>query len=107
MTYEQRPAELVDVNYFVCTLGQAAVLNAEKPHSYTTVNDFIDLQARQNPIRPAVGFPAPPKTEETDTKWDYAVYSNQTLHTPHKEREANHAGLSFSRFTAFIHITGQ
>lgn len=106
MTDAQRPGTLVDVNYFVCTLGQAAALNAEKPHSYKTVNDLIDLQARQNPIRPAVGFPKPPRIKDTDTKWNYTVHSKQALHTPHEERETNHAGVSFPRFTAFINIAG-
>ena len=104
MTDARRPGELVDVNHFVCTLGQAAALNAEKPHSYKTVNDFIDLQARQNPIRPAVGFPTPPRNKEPYTKWNDAVYSKQPLHTSHKDRETNHAGVSFPRFTTIINI---
>lgn len=106
MTDAQRPGALVDVNYFVCTLGQAAALNAEKPHSYKTVNDLIDLQARQNPICPAVGFPKPPRVKDTDTKWDYTIYSKQALHTPQEGRETNQAGVSFPRFTAFINIAG-
>ena len=67
--------ELVDVNYFVCTLGQASALNAEKPHLFKTINDFIDLQARQYPTRPAVGFPIPPKDKETSKEWDFVTYS--------------------------------
>lgn len=67
--------EAVGANYFVCTLGQAATLNSGKPHSFTTVNDFIDLQARQHPSRPGVGFPIPPKDNEKDKEWGYAVYS--------------------------------
>ena len=72
---QQLDGELLDVNYFVCTLGQAAALNAKKPHSFKTVNDFIDLQARQYPTRPAVGFPVPPKNKETDDEWSSVTYS--------------------------------
>ena len=75
----QLPRELLHVNYFVCTLGQAATLNAEKPHSFNNINDFIDLQARQSSIRPAVGFPVPSKDKETDSEWNFAVYSKSTF----------------------------
>lgn len=71
----QLPGEAVHVNYFVCTLGQAAALIPDKPHSCTTVNEFIDHQAREHPNRPAVGFPIPPKDKETDKEWNYAIYS--------------------------------
>lgn len=64
-----------DVNYFVCTLGQAAALNADQPHPFKTVNEFIDYQAREHPSHPAIGFPIPPKDKETDKTWDYGVYS--------------------------------
>lgn len=75
VTDEQLPGEVVHANYFVCTLGQAAAFNAEKPHSFKTVNDFIDHQTQQNPSRPAVGFPLPPKDKELDKEWSYTVYS--------------------------------
>ena len=75
MLNAQLPAETVHVNYFVCTLGQAAAVIADKPHPFKTVNEFIDYQARQHPSRPAVGFPIPPKDKETDKKWNHAVYS--------------------------------
>ncbi len=71
----QLPAETVDVNYFVCTLGQAAAFNIEKPHAFKTINGFIDLQAQQFPHRPAVGFPSPLKDKEKDKGWNHAVYS--------------------------------
>ena len=67
--------DLLDVNYFVCTLGQAAALNAKKPHSFKTVNEFIDHQARQYSTRPAVGFPVPPKNKKTDNEWSSVSYS--------------------------------
>lgn len=70
--------DAIDVNSFVCTLGQAAAFIAEKAHSFKTINDFIDHQAREHPSRPAVGFPMPSqKDKETDkdNDWNYAVYS--------------------------------
>ena len=75
MTDAQSSAANADVNYFVCTLGQAAALNADKPHPFKTVNEFIDYQAREYPSHPAIGFPIPPKDRETDKKWGYGVYS--------------------------------
>ena len=75
MTDAQLSAANADVNYFVCTLGQAAALNADQPHPFKTVNEFIDHQAREHPSHPAIGFPIPPKDKETDKKWDYGVYS--------------------------------
>ena len=72
-----RPGEAGDANYFVCTLDQAAILNAEKPHSFKTINDFIDHQTRKHPTRPAVGFPVPPKDKESDQQWRYTVYSDK------------------------------
>ena len=71
------PTQVVDVNYFVCTLGQAAVFNAEKPHAFRTVNELIDLQAQRHPSRPAVGFPIPPKdkNKDQDQEWEHAIYS--------------------------------
>ena len=75
MTDAQLPTATADVNYFVCTLGQAAALIADEPHPFKTVNEFIDYQAREHPSHPAFGFPIPPKDKETDKKWDYAVYS--------------------------------
>lgn len=45
-----------DLNYFVCTLGQAAVWNEKHPHSFETINDLIDEQAEKVPDAPAVGF---------------------------------------------------
>ena len=75
MTDVQPCGDVVDENYFVCTLGQAAVLNAKKPHSFKTINDFVDIQAREHPNSPAVGFPIPPKNKGKDKEWTHAVYS--------------------------------
>ena len=65
----------VDLNYFVCTLGQATAINEKNPHSYNTINEFIDYQASYHPDFPAVGFPVPSQHESPDGNWDYRVYS--------------------------------
>ena len=76
MADEQSSTATADVNYFVCTLGQAAALIADKPHPFKTVNEFIDHQAREHPSYPATGFPIPPKDKETEnSEWDYGIYS--------------------------------
>lgn len=79
MANAQLPGEPIDLNYFVCTLGQAAALIADKPHSFRTVNEFIDHQAREHPTSPAVGFPIPPKDRGTDREWNYKVYTSRNL----------------------------
>ena len=43
-----------DINYFVCTLGQAARLCQKK--QYESIPEFIDHHARELPDVPAVGF---------------------------------------------------
>lgn len=45
------------VNYFTCTLGQAAALSGDKHQECENINQFIDRQARQYAGSPAVGFP--------------------------------------------------
>lgn len=45
------------LNYFTCTLGQAAQWNREHPHPFGTINDLIDEQAKDLRQRPAVNFP--------------------------------------------------
>lgn len=100
--HEEQP----DVNYFVCTLGQAASLNAEKPHSFKTINDFVDLQARQYPTRPAVGFPIPPKNKDAENEWNSVAYSKWDCWTHHWKWEANHSTVSFPRLTTTIDISG-
>lgn len=45
------------LNYFTCTLGEAAIWNAQHPHPFTTVNHLIDEQADELRQRPAVNFP--------------------------------------------------
>lgn len=45
------------LNYFTCTLGEAAAWNAHHPHPFHTVNHLIDEQAEDLRQRPAVNFP--------------------------------------------------
>lgn len=45
------------LNYFTCTLGEAAAWNAEHPHPFHTVSHLIDEQAEDLRQRPAVNFP--------------------------------------------------
>lgn len=56
---DQTPSamETTPLNYFTCTLGQAARWNADHPHPFSTVNDLIDAQAKELRQRPAVNFP--------------------------------------------------
>ena len=64
-----------EVNYFVCTLGQAATLNAAAPHAFRTVNDLLDVHARRIPEYPAVGFPVP----NNDAKHECAAWQQRIL----------------------------
>lgn len=64
-----------EVNYFVCTLGQAASINHRHPHSFRTVNEFLDAQAQVIPHSPAVAFPTVPGQQKDETEWDYLVLS--------------------------------
>jgi len=59
----------MQVNYFVCTLGQAAHLN-DQPKPYRTVSEFVIQQAQHHPQLPAVGFPIP---EQGPNGWFYKV----------------------------------
>ncbi len=99
------PGEVLDANYFVCTLGQAAAVNATKLHPFKTVNQLIDSQAREYPNNPAVGFPIPPHDKKTDNEWDHVVYSKIPENSLLKTR-AKWFGVSFPRSTTGIHITG-
>jgi acyl-coenzyme A synthetase/AMP-(fatty) acid ligase len=56
-------------NYFVCTLGQAAVLNTN-PKPYRNISEFISQQSQHHPLLPAVGFPIPQPDQK---QWDYQV----------------------------------
>ena len=63
-------------NYFVCTLGQAAELNATNPHSYKTITEFLEEKNATVPDDPAVGFPIVTYAQE---QWDYEVLCKPCL----------------------------
>ena len=69
MAYVHHSEDYQDLNYFVCTLGQA---NNGYPQPFKTINDFVDHQARQFPNRPAVAFPIP--QENGGEQWGQTVY---------------------------------
>lgn len=50
------PIAETHLNYFTCTLGEAARWSAENPHPFLTVNDLIDEQARELRQRPALNI---------------------------------------------------
>ena len=64
-----------DLNYFVCTLGQAAALNTRNPHQWRNINSFIDFKAQKSPDSHAVGFPVPPAGTDGDSEWGFLTYS--------------------------------
>lgn len=45
------------LDYFTCTLGEAARWNEAHPHPFATVNHLVDEQAAALRQRPAVNFP--------------------------------------------------
>lgn len=53
----------MDTNYFVCTLGQASVLN-DKPRPFRAISQFLEHQAKSCSSKPAVGFPVPRDQDE-------------------------------------------
>ncbi|KAI4136432.1 MAG: hypothetical protein L6R39_007789, partial [Caloplaca ligustica] len=73
-------AVMADLNYFVCTLGQAVEVNHKRPHSFKTINGFIDHQAHVVPDSLAVGFPVP-TADRSDGEWDYQTFSFLQLRT--------------------------
>ena len=81
----QSARQNVNLNYFVCTLGEAAEINTQNPRSWRTVNDFIDHQAEKFPKRPAVGFPISSHATKKDSGWGFVVYSMEIskLHYPY------------------------
>ena len=62
----------MEPTYFTCTLGQAAELGNQQ--SQNNVNDFVEAQAKANPDRPAVGFPAP-SSKDPKGEWTYQSYT--------------------------------
>lgn len=62
-----------NANYFTCTLGQAALINAKSPHNCKTILDLVDKHARSSASAPAVGFSVPAKGN--DDAWGCATIS--------------------------------
>lgn len=75
MAHVLQSAKEPELNYFICTLGQAVKINAQGPHVFKTVNDLIDCQARTIPQAPAVGFPVPPDSENNGPEWQQRFLS--------------------------------
>lgn len=46
-----------NLNYFICTLGEAARWNRDYPHPFETLHDLVDHQAKELRQRPALNFP--------------------------------------------------
>ncbi|MCJ1400135.1 hypothetical protein MMC11_003339 [Xylographa trunciseda] len=70
----------VDRNYFVCTLGQAAELNAKGRHAFENINQFLDAQNASLADEPAVGFPLPVAHGTNGGGWDYEILSYGDLY---------------------------
>lgn len=66
----------IDTNYFVCTLGQATVINKDQ-NPVDNINDFIDHQGQNKANLPAVGFPLP--GNEGSTEWTHQLYTFQDI----------------------------
>ena len=64
-----------ELTYFVCTLGQAASINQKNPHSFHTVDEFLDAQAQAVPGNPAVGFPIVSGQQKHEVEWIHQVFS--------------------------------
>lgn len=76
----------VDVNYFVCTLGEAATINAVSPQPFETVNEFLKYQSQRVPNHAAVGIPIPSQLPDGPKEWDYTVLSALPSHPAERSR---------------------
>lgn len=65
-------AEGSSLNYFACTLGQAAEQSLCNLSDFETINDFINHQAEKFPDFYAVGFPIP---SPNSNDWAYELLS--------------------------------
>ena len=65
---------VIDNNYFVCTLGQAASVNEKDPHDFSTITEFLEKQQKAWSSEPAVGFPIPSKNK-AEGSWEYELLS--------------------------------
>lgn len=60
-----------ELNYFTCTLDQAAKLNETRPNPFPTIIHLLDKQALDLGHRPAVGLPY----RESNGAWTWEVLS--------------------------------
>lgn len=60
----------MDINYFVCTLGQAAALGKNQ-NDYQDINQLLDRQAERVGQQPAVGFLRP--SSVTGDPWQHRI----------------------------------
>lgn len=68
------------INYFISTLGEAAECNAQTPHRFKTINQFLDQQSREIPLRPAVAFPVPhTHRDQVGEEWGYDLFTYSDL----------------------------
>ena len=76
MSTEDTKAKSLPMNYFACTLGQAAEQTLCDLADVKNINDFIDYQAEKFPNRHAVGFPSQNWNYEGDALvWSYKLLS--------------------------------
>jgi len=66
----------MDITYFTCTLGQAALMNKDQ-YPISNIKQFIDHQCKTVPKLPAVGFPEP-DTSSTQP-WKSRVFSFEDI----------------------------
>lgn len=67
-------------NYFISTLGEAAEINARTPHRFKTIDQFLDQQSREIPLRPAVAFPVPhTRRDQVGEEWGYDLFTYSDL----------------------------
>jgi hypothetical protein len=74
-----------DLNYFVCTLGQAAEAATARSKGAPTVNDLLDFKADHDASKLAVGFPVPPEQTSDGEAWDFISFCMEhcAILTPH------------------------
>jgi acyl-CoA synthetase (AMP-forming)/AMP-acid ligase II/acyl carrier protein len=65
----------MDLNYFTCTLGEAAKHGLTEPQ-FENISSFLDYQAEHIPNAPAAGFFSPQKDE---APWTTKTYSFEEL----------------------------
>lgn len=71
----------LDLNHFICTLGQAKAWNLTQIGQYDTINDFLDYQARKNRDQLAIGIPERPSTMDV-----HSPSSSESLSSDHVEK---------------------